>query len=63
MQNNVCSDIFWYGDMLLHVWAKKNENLKILYKKYNEKRWGDDIINQLTHLHIHIDCSRNVKWW
>ena len=30
-QNNVCSDIFWYGEMLLHVWAKKKENL---YTKY-----------------------------
>ena len=26
MQNNICSDMFWYGDM--HVFQQKNENFK-----------------------------------
>ena len=38
MQNNVCSDIFWYGDMLLHVWAKKMKMFKILYTKYMKEK-------------------------
>ena len=46
MQNNVCSDIFWYGDMLLHVWAN-NEN----FQKINlQNTW--EIVRQwyqLTH--------------
>ena len=97
MQNNVCSDIFWHGDIL--VWAKRKFS-NISYTKYmdnnceamissthsfaysyrlfkkcslkvNEnskfhiqttwtivRRW----YHQLTHLHIHIDCSKNVHW-
>ena len=55
---NVCSDICWYGDMLLHVWTKK----KIVYIKYKYmeivRRWD----HQLTHLHFHIDCSRMFHW-
>ena len=35
MQSNVCSDIFWYGDMLLHAWEKMH-NFKRLYKTYME---------------------------
>ena len=58
MQNNVCSDIFCYGDTLLHVWGKIV--FKILYTWNTWKivrRWD----HQLTHVHIHIDCSRNVS--
>ena len=43
MQINVYSDIFWYGDMLLHVWAKKKKNIYIyiyIYTNCMEKRWG-----------------------
>ena len=51
MQNNVCSDLFWYGDMLLHVWAK-NENFKILYTKYVEK---SEAIMTSTHSFAYSD--------
>ena len=44
MHNNVCSDIFWYGDMLLHVWEK-------MYEIYG-KKWSDDIINSLVSIFI-----------
>ena len=41
MQNNVCSDIFWYRDMLLHVWATttKMKIFKILYTQYMENSY------------------------
>ena len=29
MRNNVHSDIFWYGDMILPVWAKNQKISKI----------------------------------
>ena len=31
MRNNVYSDIFWYGDMILPVWAKKSKIFEISY--------------------------------
>ena len=34
--NNVCSGIFWYGEMLLHVWAKQIKMFKILYTQCME---------------------------
>ena len=44
MQNNVCSDLFWYEDMFLIVWTtpppKQNNNNKsidILYTNYMRK--------------------------
>ena len=36
MQNDVYSDIFWYGDARLHMWEKINKMFKILYTKYME---------------------------
>ena len=45
--------IFWYGDMLLHVWAKKEMEVSKFYIQNTwkiESRWH----HQLTHLHIHI---------
>ena len=65
MQNNVCSDIqvFWYGDVLLHVWAKTKTKtkIKILYTEYMEK---SEAITSSTHSfpYIRMDCSRNVSW-
>ena len=49
MRNNVYSDIFWYGDVLLHVhvWAKNFKFSKFyiyIYTKYM-KKWGNNIIN------------------
>ena len=59
MQNNVCSDIFWYGDILSHDWAKNDIKKKSIYK-IRGQFWRH---HQLTHLHIHnIDCSRNIRW-
>ena len=68
LQNNVCSsdimDIFWYGEMLLYMTLfephTKMKYFIILYTIYTWKivrRWH----HQLNHLHIHIDCSRNVS--
>ena len=38
MQNNVYSNIFWYGDMLLHGWAKNEHFPSLIYcTKYMEK--------------------------
>ena len=48
MRNNVYSDIFWYGDMILPVWAK---NQNFIYNTY-EKLWGHDIINSLIWIFI-----------
>ena len=55
MQNNVCPDIFWYGDILLHVRAtttttkqnnkqkkQKKKNQICIYTKYMENLWGDE---------------------
>ena len=42
-----------------YVWAKhknfQNDYMQIIWKKV--RRW-----HQLTHLHIHIDCSRTISW-
>ena len=46
MRNNVYSDIFWYGDMILPVCAKNQ-----IYNTY-EKLWGHDIINSLIWIFI-----------
>ena len=51
MQNSVCSDIFWYGDMLLHVWAKKRKFSKC-YIQNTWNLWGDEIINSLICIFI-----------
>ena len=60
MQCNVCSNILIWGDTLLNVWATTTKTSKF-YTKYHiwkiVRRWH----HQLTHLHIHIDCSRNVS--
>ena len=59
MRNNVYSDIVWYGDMILPVWAK-NQNLSKFHIQYIWKivrAW-----HQLAHLNIHKDWSRNVSW-
>ena len=60
MRNNVYSDIFWYGDMILPVWAKNQIFQNFIYNTY-EKLWGHDS-HQLAHLNIHKDWSRNVSW-
>ena len=36
MQNNVWSDLFWYGDMFLHIWEKNNTIVQISYTIYME---------------------------
>ena len=58
MRNNVYSDICWYGDMILPVWAK-NQNFSKFHIQYIWKivrAWH----HQLAHLNIHKDWSRNV---
>ena len=52
MKNNVYSDIFWYGDMILPVWAKHIFfSRNFIYNTY-EKLWGHDIINSLIWIFI-----------
>ena len=60
MRNNVYSDIFWYGDMILPVWAKNKKFSKfhIQYIWKIVRAWH----HQLAHLNIHKDWSRNVSW-
>ena len=58
---NKCRIMFaliYYGDMLWHVWAKKKKFSKFYIQNTWKvvRRWH----HQLTHLRIHIDCSRNV---
>ena len=56
----VYSDIFWYGDMILPVWAK-NQKFSKFHVQYIWKivrAWR----HQLAHLNIHKDWSRNVSW-
>ena len=59
MQNNVCSDIFWYEDMLLHAWAKQMICFSI--HKIHGKLWGDDIINSL--ICIFISTVQEMFHW
>ena len=51
MRNNVYSDICWYGDMILPVWAKIKIFRNFIYNTY-EKLWGHDIINSLIWIFI-----------
>ena len=46
MQNNVYSDIFWYGDMLLHVWAQKLKCSNFYTQNIWEK---SEAMTSLTH--------------
>ena len=59
MRNNVYSDIFWYGDTILPVWAKNQYFSKFHYNTY-EKLWGHDIINSLILIFIR-QWSRNAS--
>ena len=55
MQNNVCSDTFWYGDMLWAKWLKFSKSyIQIIWKK-----WGDDIINSLICIFISTFPKKN----
>ena len=60
MRNNVYSDIFWYGDMILPVWAKNQKfskfHIQYIWKIVRARH------HQLAHLNIHEDWSRNVSW-
>ena len=56
MRNNVYSDIFWYGDMILSVWAK-NQNFSKFHIQYIWKivrAWH----HQLAHLNIHKELVK-----
>ena len=50
MQNNVYSDIFWYGDMLLNAWAKKKKNQNQNYKNKRGYMENCEAMNSSTHL-------------
>ena len=52
MRNNVYSDIFWYGDMILPVWAKNQKFSKFHIQYIYEKLWGHDIINSFIWIFI-----------
>ena len=60
MQNNVNSNISWYEGHTITSLGKilKFSNLYV-QNIWQVVRWWH---HQLTHLHIHIDWSRNVLW-
>ena len=60
MQNNVKSNISWYEGHTISGLGKilKISNFYVQNIWQVVRRWH----HQLTHLHIHIDWSRNVLW-
>ena len=61
MQNNVNSNISWYEGHTITSLGKILKFSKFYVQNiWQVVRWWH---HQLTHLHIHIDWSRNVKLW
>ena len=54
MNNNVCSEIFWYGDMLLQM-----KFSKILYTKYKEE---SEAMTSSTHS-LFISTDQEMFRW
>ena len=58
MQNNICFDIFWYGDMILFMFERNF--LHSIYKIYVQK-WGGDIINAF--IWIFVSTVQEMFHW
>ena len=52
--------LFWYGDMLLHVWATKWKFSQFSIYKIHGKLWGDEINSLIS---IFISIVQEIFHW